>query len=43
MAATPADKKEEVVREAIEGIRAFYNGKVVNFPASVNSATASAE
>jgi len=42
MAATPADKKEEAVREAIEGIRAFYNGKSVNFPASVNSATASA-
>jgi len=38
----PPTKKEEAVREAIEGIRAFYNGKFVNFPASVNSATATA-
>ncbi|HUL32941.1 MAG TPA: class I SAM-dependent methyltransferase [Candidatus Eisenbacteria bacterium] len=41
IAATPPDKREEAVQEAIAGIRAFYNGTAVVFPATVNSATAS--
>jgi SAM-dependent methyltransferase len=39
IAATPAEKREEAVREAIAGIRRFSDGNAVNFPATVVSAT----
>jgi ubiquinone/menaquinone biosynthesis C-methylase UbiE len=40
IAALPPDKTEEVNREVVEGIRRFYDGRQVNFIASVVSATA---
>ena len=39
--ATPPDKRELAIREAIEGFRRFYDGQSVNLPATINSATAS--
>ena len=35
IAATPDGKREEVICEVIEGIRKFYDGRAVNFPAMV--------
>jgi SAM-dependent methyltransferase len=40
IAATPPDKRELAIREAIEGFRRFYDGQSVNIPATINSATA---
>jgi SAM-dependent methyltransferase len=40
IAALPPDKSEEVTQEVINGIRRFYDGQQVNFPASLVSATA---
>jgi ubiquinone/menaquinone biosynthesis C-methylase UbiE len=40
IAALPIDKTEEVHQEIIEGIRRFYDGRQVNFAASLVSATA---
>jgi enediyne biosynthesis protein CalE5 len=40
IAAIPPDMTEEVNHEVIEGIRRFYDGRQVNFVASVVSATA---
>jgi len=40
IAALPADKTEEVNQEVVEGIRRFYDGRQVNFSASLVSATA---
>jgi SAM-dependent methyltransferase len=40
IAALPPDKREEVTQEVINGIRCFYDGQQVNFPASLVSATA---
>jgi len=39
IAATPPDKRELAVREAIEGIRRFSDGQSINFPATVVSVT----
>jgi SAM-dependent methyltransferase len=41
IAATPPDKREEAIREVIEGIRQFSDGRSVNFPATLIAATAS--
>ncbi len=38
--ATPAEKREEVIREVIANIRQFFDGHVVNFPASVLASSA---
>ena len=40
IAATPADKREEVIREVIASIRQFYDGHAVNFPASILASSA---
>jgi SAM-dependent methyltransferase len=40
IAATPPDKRELAIHEAIEGFRRFYDGQSVNIPATINSATA---
>ncbi len=40
IAALPPDKSDEVVQEVIESIRQFYDGRQVNFPASLVCATA---
>lgn len=40
IAALPPDKTGEVTLEVIEGIRRFYDGHQINFPASLVSATA---
>jgi SAM-dependent methyltransferase len=40
IAATPPDKRELAIHEAIEGFRRFYDGQAVNIPATVVSATA---
>jgi hypothetical protein len=40
IAALPTDKTEEVHQEIINGIRRFYDGRQVNFAASLVSATA---
>jgi ubiquinone/menaquinone biosynthesis C-methylase UbiE len=40
MNATPPDKRELAIREAIEGLRHFSDGQAVNIPATINSATA---
>ncbi len=40
IAALPPDKTGEVTQEVIDGIRRFYDGRQVNFPASLVSATA---
>jgi len=40
IAATPADKREEVIREVIEGVRQFFDGTAVNFPAAVVASSA---
>ncbi len=40
IAATPADKRELAIREAIEGIRRFSDGQAINFPATVLASTA---
>lgn len=40
IAATPADKKEEAIREVIEGIRRFSDGQAINFPATVIASAA---
>jgi ubiquinone/menaquinone biosynthesis C-methylase UbiE len=40
IAALPPDKTEEVHQEVVEGIRRFYDGRQVNFSASLVSATA---
>lgn len=40
IAALPPDKTEEVTQEIIVGIRRYYDGHQVNFPASLVSATA---
>jgi ubiquinone/menaquinone biosynthesis C-methylase UbiE len=39
MAVLPPDKTKEVAQEVIDGIRRFYDGQQVNFPASLVSAT----
>ena len=40
MAATPLEKRDEVVKEAIEGIRRHYDGRAVNFQATILTSTA---
>jgi ubiquinone/menaquinone biosynthesis C-methylase UbiE len=40
IAATPEDKRAEVIREVIESIRKFYDGQAVNFPAVVVASSA---
>lgn len=40
MAAVPADKKESAIEEVLAGIRRFYNGKVVDFPATLVAVSA---
>jgi len=40
IAATPADNREEVIREVIASIRQFYDGHAVNFPASILASSA---
>lgn len=40
IAATPADKREEVIREIIESLRQFFDGQQVNFPATVIASSA---
>jgi hypothetical protein len=40
IAALPPEKREEVTQEVINGIRCFYDGQQINFPASLVSATA---
>ena len=40
IAATPPDKRELAIHEAIEGFRRLYDGQAVNIPATINSATA---
>ena len=40
IAATPADKREEVIREVIQSIRQFFDGQAVNFPATVLASSA---
>jgi SAM-dependent methyltransferase len=40
LAATPPDKRELAIHEAIENYRRFYDGQSVNIPATINSATA---
>jgi SAM-dependent methyltransferase len=40
IAALPPDKTEEVTQEVINGIRCFYDGQQVNYPASLVSASA---
>jgi SAM-dependent methyltransferase len=40
MNATPPDKRELAVQEAIENLRRFSDGQAVNIPATINSATA---
>jgi SAM-dependent methyltransferase len=41
IAATPPDKREEAIREVIEGIRQFSDGHSINFPATLIASTAS--
>jgi ubiquinone/menaquinone biosynthesis C-methylase UbiE len=40
IAATPEDKRAEVIREVIESIRKFYDGRAVNFPAVIVASSA---
>lgn len=40
IAATPADKRELAIHEAIDGIRRFSDGRAINFPATVVASTA---
>src|SRR5258708_362454 len=40
IAATPPDKRELAIHEAIENFRSFYDGQAVTIPATINSATA---
>jgi ubiquinone/menaquinone biosynthesis C-methylase UbiE len=40
IAATPPDKRELAIREAIEGFRRLYDGQAVNLPATIVAATA---
>jgi ubiquinone/menaquinone biosynthesis C-methylase UbiE len=40
IAATPPDKRELAIHEAIEGFRRFYDGHSVNIPATIVAATA---
>lgn len=40
IAATPADKREEVIREIIESLRHFSDGQAINFPATVVASSA---
>ena len=40
IAAVPAEKREEAIAEAVEGIRVFSDGRSINFPASVISTIA---
>ena len=42
IAATPADKREEVIREIIASLRQFSDGHAINFPATVVASTATA-
>jgi ubiquinone/menaquinone biosynthesis C-methylase UbiE len=40
IAATPEDKREEVIRQVIESIRQYFDGHAVNFPAVVIASSA---
>jgi len=40
IAATPADKREEVIREVIVSIGQYFDGQAVNFPATVLASSA---
>jgi len=40
IAATPADKREEVIREIIASLRQFSDGQAINFPATVVASSA---
>jgi ubiquinone/menaquinone biosynthesis C-methylase UbiE len=40
IAALPSEKTEEVTQEVVEGIRKYFDGQTVNFPASLVASTA---